>query len=288
MSGDDNNRIVRVFFEPGKIGTMFIGIHSELGASYELWGFASGHVSTIQEPIENVSSALRRWEIIQNHTVEEMETMLPELMVQAADIVKFENTMAKPSILVDLQESGYDPQKQESGDADSDDEIAVMDSFISKAGRRLIRKDILAGKGLITDRNRDGKEDLDEDGDEIDYIDPNSHVELFKQPALLPRKSYLNIVKKSDRLDHDENYNFTMLSLQKRKNHPYPANPMSLSLPNLNVSSSIRESVASSRWGHQPSSVQKPFKLPKNIVTPLQKISYTLHRTAGGGKRLMK
>jgi len=286
MSGDHNNRIVRVFFEPGKIGTLIVGIHSELGASYELWGFASGRVSEMQAPILNVSSALRRWEIIQNHTEEEMETKLPELMDQAADIVRFENTMAKPSILTEYQASGFVRKTKGEEDQDSDDEIAVMDTFISKAGRRLIRKDLLAGKGLIADRNRDAKVDLDEEGDEIDYIDPNSHVELFKRPALPTRNAYMNLVKPNPLLDSDENYNFTMLSLQKRKNHPYPANPMSVSLPNLNVSSSLRQSIASSQWGEQ-SLVQKPFKLPKKVVAPLQKISYTLHRT-GGTKRLMK
>ena len=300
-SGAHNNRIVRLFFEPGKLGTLIVGIHSNIGASYELWGFASGQVSVMQAPMREVSNSLRRWEIIQNHSIEDMESRLPELMNEASNIVQFENAMAKPSILADYQAAAAIAKVGDKVEEDdnSDDEVGIMDEFISKAGRRLIRRDMLSAKVLTAIPKPDQRMTVDEDDCEVDYINPNSHVELFKKPALTKRGDFLDIVGPLEKLDADENFNFTMLSLLKRKEwskkpsgrggikgSTRSTNPMSLSLPMLNTTSSIHESVTSS-WGIPNSVAQKPFKLPKSIVAPVQKLNYTLHRTENT-KKLLK
>ena len=325
MSGDHNARIARLIYKPTTYGTVMLGVHSPLGAQYELWAFASGHIAEPSEHIMKVSQNLRRWEIIQNHSIEEMETRLPEIIHTADGIVEFENSMAVPSILADYrkhveeeeakgifqkprqsqtlileEEAGADESKA-AGDAqaptqtddgeDSDDEIATMDNFIAKAGRRLIRKDLLEGKGHITDLLKAHRAEVDEDGDEIDYIDPNSHVELFKRPVLTSTQTYMDIVGREPRLSYEENVNFTTLSIHRRKQdrmvHSQRAapHPMSMSLPNLglDMSSSLHGhmnmSGAEGSMGRSTSLTQKPFKLPKRITGATKKVSYSLHRT---------
>ena len=224
-----------------------------------------------------------------------METKLPELMQQATHIVDFESTMAKPSILADYNQAKEESNAQQKpmyDEEEEDDEIATMDNFIAKAGRRLIRKDLLAGLGHITEKNILHKVEVDEDGDEIDYVDPNSHIELFKKPELVSKGQYMDIVARQKPLNYDENFTFTSMNMQQRKNKLRIANPMSISLPNLNAPSSSLHTfgfgtseLASSS---SKSTTQKPFKLPKAITgAKMKKLSYSLHRTPGFDKTIL-
>ena len=277
-AGDHNNRISRMKFSPGRKCTLIAGVYSELGSQFELWGFSSGTVPVSSEHIQNVSKNLRRWEIVQNHTVEEMDMKLPELMVEANNIVQFETSMARPSILAEYHANGF----QRSED-DEDDEIDIMDTFISKAGRRLIRKDLLAEtgtaekvSGMIIPSGAAVEEEADSDDDD-EPVDPNSHVELFKKPNLLSNKGYVDLVKGPGFWNERDNLNFSVREFQRRKTNGKRLNPMSMSLPNLNISNNLTTSSIDStdmlaitrekKWQKLKKTMQQESKKPMKPIT---------------------
>ena len=97
-----------------------------------------------------------------------------------------------------------------------------MDKFVSKAGRRLMRKDLrsleAATLGLATNSEVSTTGNA-EDGEEstVDFINPNSHVELFPRARLPSRQSFLELVNQERGLRESETNSFALLSLAQRR-----------------------------------------------------------------------
>ena len=239
-----NKRIARLSFSTNKAKSIFVGVHSQEGAQYQLWIYSSGDPDmTSHSSIQQVSKCLREFDLLSNQPMEFLHVKMPALIQQAKKIVEFENKMAKPSILGDLQsaiESGAYVRDRLGADEDLD-EIEIMDSFISKAGRRLMRKDFRerestrGGTGetaaVIAEIGMgEGGEEDDDDDDEIGTEqNPNDHVELFPPPKLGLRQSFLELINQHKLSDKDSAA-FALHSLSRR--HP-PNSSMSKSLSHL-------------------------------------------------------
>ena len=257
QSGEYNFRIARLIIEPKQSGTHFIGVHTEKGAKFDLWCFSAGAGAAVAKPLQAVTNKLRQWEIVSNHSVEEIDMKLPELMSEAKNIVDFENSMAMPAILDDYERHKAEGKDKEEEDEDMD-EIDIMDTFISKAGRRLIRKDLLAGACSVAKKEF---EDNDSSDEEPDHIDPNSHFELFKKPELTSRKQYLDIIKAEPKLDEHEVNTFLTASMADRKKAALNMSMSLSSLPDLKKSLKTRShsTVFSS------DDKKRDFKLPPSL-----------------------
>jgi len=156
---------------------------------------------------------MRGLEILGNHTEEELHMKLPALILEAKGIVEFENKMAKPSILAEYTQAKEQQKSMPQIDQD-DDEVAIMDTFIAKAGRKLLRKSLLAAAGK-TDESSDFGEN---DASESDTLqNPNAHASLFLKPSLPSRQSFLDIVR-SEKLLASQEEKFSLMSLQNSKN----------------------------------------------------------------------
>jgi hypothetical protein len=288
-AGDYNQRVARLLFQPKQHGTHFIGVHSDAGAKFEVWAFAAGAGAAVAKPLEAVNSKLRQWEIVSNHTVQEIDEKLPELMHEAKQIVDFENSMAMPTILADYKEHeqeqkalfeqraaasdgggefAVDAAAVEGDDDDDMDEIAIMDTFISKAGRGLIRRDMHAGTCSLTVKAEDDEDDSDE---EPDHIDPNSHPDLFRKPELKTRRDYLQIVRAEPKLDKNEINDFLNLSMGDRANGISLSRSLT-SLPDLKESLMLR--MGNNRKGMVGSSI---------AATSTSQLSLTPSRALTGG-----
>ena len=264
QAGDYNNRTARLTYVPPRQGVFYVGVHSVAGSKFELWGSDTGQVPTTADPLLQVSNQLRKWEIIQNHPPEEIEMKLPQLMDEAEKIVKFENNMARATILSEYNEA------LEKGEIDHDededyDEIDIMDTFISKAGRRIIKKDLeMYGQVII-----------DEDGEEEELdVNPNAHKELFSKPDLMSHQSYLDLVQGQKPLSTRERIQLV------RSQRPKMAT--SVSLPELNPKAIRAEGSLSRTTNATPdltkSSSAMTFALPPFLKKPITKHDYTLVR----------
>lgn len=216
-----NKKIARIRFSQRRDKSFFIGVHSQYGAKFQLWAFSSGLPDANSTAIHHVSKCLREFELLSNQPLEYLHVKLPSLVEQAKRIVEFENTMAKPSILTDLQsaiQSGsYCPSNEKEDDLD---EIEIMDRFISKAGRRLMRKDLrdfengeVQGHTLPKIANNTD----DEDDSTLELNNPNDHIELFPKPRLSTRDSFMELVDQGQTLKERESTKFVMLSIAQRK-----------------------------------------------------------------------
>ncbi len=271
QGGDYNFRTARLILEPKQSGTHYVGVHTEEGAKFDLWCFSAGAGAAVAKPLQAVTNKLRQWEIVSNHSVEEIDMKLPELMSQAKNIVDFENSMAKPAILDDYEKHLAEGNDMEEEDEDMD-EIDIMDTFISKAGRRLIRNDLFAGACSVA--KKEFEED-DSSDDEPDHIDPNSHPELFKKPELTSRRKYLGIIKAEPKLDEHEVNTYLTASMADRKKTLNMSSSLS-SLPDLKKSLKTRsESTVFSSDENK-----RDFKLPP-FLSASQKFrptKYTVER----------
>jgi hypothetical protein len=274
--GEYNQRVARLTYQPKEAGTHFVGVHSDAGAKFEIWCFASGAGAAVANPLKIVSNKLRQWEIVSNHTVEEIDMKLPELMDEAKKIVTFENSMAMPSILSDYKKSeGHQEETKRDDDEDSEmDEIDIMDTFISKAGRRLIRDDLHTGACSIAKRDFEEEESSDE---EPDHIDPNSHPELFKKPELKSRREYMQIVRAEPKLGMDDVNEFLNASMSDRSKGLTLSRSLT-SLPDLKKS--LRSRSVSSRSSNKSTmfSETKPsvVKLPSFMRQKISKVAYSV------------
>lgn len=277
--GEYNHRIARLAYEPKELGTHFLGVHSDAGAKFEVWCFASGAGAAVAQPLKVVSNKLRQWEIVSNHTVEEIDMKLPELMNEAKKIVAFENSMAMPSILSDYKKNeGRKSEDVKEDDEDSDmDEVDIMDTFISKAGRRLIRDDLHAGACSIT--KKDFEEEDESSDEEPDHIDPNSHPELFKKPELKTRKEYMSIIRAEPKLGADDINDFLNASMSDRSRGLTLSQSLT-SLPDLKKSLRARSLTSKSQSRSNMFQETKPgvVKLPPFMTKKISKIDYSVSK----------
>jgi len=259
-----NKRIARLSFITNKAKSIFVGVHSQEGAQYQLWIYSSGDPDmTSHSSIQQVSKCLREFDLLSNQPMEFLHVKMPALIEQAKKIVEFENKMAKPSILGDLQsaiESGAYVSDRLGADEDLD-EIEIMDSFISKAGRRLMRKDLRERESakehgetaaVIAETGLGGGEHDDDDDDNGTEQNPNDHVELFPPPRLGQRQSFLELINQHKLSDKDSAA-FVLQSLSRR--HP----------PNSSMSKSL---------SHLPE--YKPMRSKPPTITKLPLITYKL------------
>lgn len=204
-----NKRIARLSFVPKRDKSIFVGVYSEEGAKFEIWVLSSADPNTTSSSINLVSKSLREFELLSNQPDEYLHVKLPALVEQAKRIVEFEYSMAKPSILSEYQNAidshSYEPTEEKDEDLD---EIAVMDRFISKAGRRLMRKDLLEGgpPTMVND-------------DPVETVNPNSHIDLFPKARLTNHTAFLEMVSNKGLGDH-ESMTFNTISLPTIRGNP--------------------------------------------------------------------
>jgi len=234
-----NKRVARMNFTPERAQSIFVGVYSDEGAQFQLWIFATSNPDVTSGPIQHVSKSLREFDLLSNQPLESLHIKLPSLVEQAKRIVEFENKMAKPSILGDLQQAidsgtftssalgaaaGRAVDKDENEDID---EIEIMDRFISKAGRRLMRKDLrdLEAAAEMQQIPASPKSQnplaglratVEDEEDSAAELNPNDHVELFPPPRLQSRQSFLELVNQQRKMQDRESLRFTMLSLAQR------------------------------------------------------------------------
>jgi len=204
QAGLHNNRLARLTLVPNKKGAVFASVYSFEGAKFDIWAFASAEPLVTSSFINSVSKHLRGWEILGNHCDEDLHMKLPAIVLEAKGIVEFETKMAKPSILAELTLAKEEAATKESElvvDQD-DDDIAIMDRFVAKAGRKLLRKALVADAEGHHETN-------DFDGDDETLQNPNAHPSLFIKPKLQTEKSFLEIVR-AEKLLSQETEKFSL------------------------------------------------------------------------------
>ena len=225
-----NNKIARLTFLPRKVGTMFASVYSEDGALFELWSFATGDpIVDPKAPIANVSKELRGLEILANHSIEDLHLNFPKLLVDARRIVDLETNATRLSILNEFQQQQQQQQQQQLtklyNDEDiDDDDIGVMDSFVAKAGRRLIKKEMMKISSAEY-----------ANADDEDIHNPNDDAELFMRPSLELQKSFIELVR-AERITEEESLeylNFTRGISNKGKKMNKSIVTPGLKLPSL-------------------------------------------------------
>lgn len=271
-----NNRIARVVFKPQKSGTHFVGIHTDDGAKYEVWAFCSGPPLTeANSTVGTVANKLRMLEILSNHSETDLHANMQSLLLNAQSIVDFEVAHKRSTILSEYNQAQAENSHFTARPDDDMDDATLMDKFVAKAGRRLIRKDLLTTSAASRDS-------------ECERLNPNAHPELFLKPKLSSEKDFLALIS-VEKLNESESLRFSMMETSKRHklNATRPSNLPKLDKTYTSVAAHDRvtggppiQTFVSSRSQHYlpsltSSNERKSTKFRQALPTP-KIVSYTL------------
>jgi hypothetical protein len=266
----NQGRLSRLSLELGYAGTVIIGIRSTEGAKFKIWAFCSNKITHDSDPIANTSKTLRGFNILSSSSVDNLQLNFPKLYQVARSIAESEASVVKKTIYSEMKEFEGSGQQEDSEFLNSEafEDVLLMDSFLSKQGRSILRNQSSSiMEGTMTDAS-DEYEELEE------YM-KYAHPDLFFKPKKLMdnEKELIEITQTMTPTSDERSLKTTSILIA------------SIYLPSLNkelhqITSKSNVNVNGNGSGqiHLPN-IHSPIKkdhMKNNITKELKVIKYTI------------
>lgn len=176
----NQSRLSRLSLELGYVGPLIIGVHSTEGAKFKIWAFCSNKITHDSDPIANTSKTLRGFNILSSSTVDNLQLNFPKLYQVARSIAESEASVVKKTIYSEMKEFEESGQQEDTEFLNSEafEDVLLMDSFLSKQGRNILRNQ---SSSILEGTMTDASDEYEELEDYMKY----AHPDLFFKPQKL-------------------------------------------------------------------------------------------------------